>query len=80
LIQFTPRSPNAAKALTNWTRKANYLTGENVKYQTYISALQRAGLKKNEIESEKIGQIDDGVASEDEFLIVDPVHGDLDRE
>jgi hypothetical protein len=66
--------------LTNWTRKANYLTGENVKYQTYISALQRAGLKKNEIESEKMGQTDADVASEGGSIIVDPLHGDLDRE
>jgi len=52
-LQFSPRHPNAAKALTNWTRKANYLTGENVKYKTYISALERAGKKKVEIDREK---------------------------
>ncbi|KAF2664227.1 hypothetical protein BT63DRAFT_460528 [Microthyrium microscopicum] len=49
---FTARHGNAAKALTNWTRRANYLTGEHVKYKTYIGALERAGKKKEVVEAE----------------------------
>ncbi|GAA5872222.1 hypothetical protein JCM3774_002300 [Rhodotorula dairenensis] len=39
---YSPRSSNAAKALSNWTRKAQHLEAERVKYQTYVEALASA--------------------------------------
>ncbi|KAF9647320.1 hypothetical protein BDM02DRAFT_2709294 [Thelephora ganbajun] len=39
---YTPRSPNANKALLNWENKSKYLLSEIVKYQSYIDSLQHA--------------------------------------
>jgi hypothetical protein len=95
LKQFSPRHPNAAKALTNWSRKANYLSGENYKYQTYIGALDRALEKKAEIDAEKEARDRELLRDEQDGqnmdhleqppppppqVDVDPLHGDLDRE
>ncbi|TKA56825.1 hypothetical protein B0A53_01226 [Rhodotorula sp. CCFEE 5036] len=39
---YSPRSSNATKALANWTRKAQHLNAERVKYETYVEALSSA--------------------------------------
>jgi PH/SEC7 domain-containing protein len=41
-LQYTPRSTNASKSLTNWENKSKYLLSEIVKYQSYIDSLQNA--------------------------------------
>jgi PH/SEC7 domain-containing protein len=40
--QYRPGSAQAAKADTNWQKKSQYLLAENVKYKTYVDALQAA--------------------------------------
>ncbi|OJJ61640.1 hypothetical protein ASPSYDRAFT_43552 [Aspergillus sydowii CBS 593.65] len=49
VLAFTPRHPNAAKAMTNWERKSSYLLREIVKFRTYIDSLQNAIDAKNKI-------------------------------
>ncbi|BGP55699.1 hypothetical protein JCM8202v2_003306 [Rhodotorula sphaerocarpa] len=39
---YSPRSSNASKALSNWTRRAQHLEAERVKYSTYVEALSSA--------------------------------------
>ncbi|KZT72176.1 hypothetical protein DAEQUDRAFT_749597 [Daedalea quercina L-15889] len=39
---YQPRSANAAKALSNWEKKSQYLLTEIVKYESYIDSLQAA--------------------------------------
>ncbi|OJD13512.1 hypothetical protein AJ78_06038 [Emergomyces pasteurianus Ep9510] len=41
-LAFTPRHPNANKALANWERKSSYLLREIVKFRTYIDSLTAA--------------------------------------
>ncbi|OAX85585.1 hypothetical protein ACJ72_00046 [Emergomyces africanus] len=41
-LAFTPRQPNANKALANWERKSSYLLREIVKFRTYIDCLTAA--------------------------------------
>ncbi|KAL4805271.1 hypothetical protein BDV18DRAFT_17410 [Aspergillus unguis] len=49
VLAFSPRHPNAAKAMTNWERKSSYLLREIVKFRTYIDSLQNAIDAKNKI-------------------------------
>ncbi|KAF2760808.1 hypothetical protein EJ05DRAFT_424805, partial [Pseudovirgaria hyperparasitica] len=53
LIAFSPRHPNAGKALANWEKKSSYLLKEIVKFRTYIEALQSAERAKLKIAREK---------------------------
>ncbi|KAI1993187.1 hypothetical protein LOZ53_002233 [Ophidiomyces ophidiicola] len=46
VIAFSPRHPNASKALANWERKSSYLLREIVKFRTYIDCLQTAQTQK----------------------------------
>ncbi|TFY55545.1 hypothetical protein EVJ58_g8172, partial [Rhodofomes roseus] len=39
---YQPRSANAAKSLSNWEKKSQYLLTEIVKYESYIDSLQAA--------------------------------------
>ncbi|KAL6310459.1 hypothetical protein BKA93DRAFT_820881 [Sparassis latifolia] len=39
---YQPRSSNAAKALSNWEKRSQYLLTEIVKYESYIDSLQAA--------------------------------------
>ena len=41
-LAFSPRHPNAAKAMANWERKSSYLLREIVKFRTYIDSLRNA--------------------------------------
>ncbi|KAL4951959.1 hypothetical protein BDW69DRAFT_168797 [Aspergillus filifer] len=49
ILAFSPRHPNAAKAMANWERKSSYLLREIVKFRTYIDSLQNAIDAKNKI-------------------------------
>jgi hypothetical protein len=53
LLAFTPRGPNANKAMANWERKSSYLLKEIVKYRTYVDCLQQADVRKKEIYAER---------------------------
>ncbi|KAF1977033.1 hypothetical protein BU23DRAFT_318197 [Bimuria novae-zelandiae CBS 107.79] len=62
LIAYSPRHPNAAKAMANWERKSSYLLREIVKFRTYIDSLTAAQALKNKIYAERQtseDQIDD---------------------
>ncbi|KZT10625.1 uncharacterized protein LAESUDRAFT_720978 [Laetiporus sulphureus 93-53] len=39
---YQPRSSNAAKAMSNWEKKSQYLLAEIIKYDSYIESLQAA--------------------------------------
>jgi hypothetical protein len=65
--QFSPRHPNAAKAMANWERKSAYLLKEIVKFRTYIEALNQAGVHKDKIYEER-----DQRKAEEEDHIEDP--------
>ncbi|KAH7138263.1 hypothetical protein B0J11DRAFT_587439 [Dendryphion nanum] len=49
LIAFSPRHPNAGKAMANWERKSSYLLREIVKFRTYIDSLTAAQILKDKI-------------------------------
>ncbi|KAF2263511.1 hypothetical protein CC78DRAFT_271119 [Lojkania enalia] len=53
LIAFSPRHPNAAKAMANWERKSSYLLREIVKFRTYIDSLTGAQNLKDKIYTER---------------------------
>jgi hypothetical protein len=48
-LAFTPRHPNAMKAMTNWSRKSSFLLREIVKFRTYIDCLQAAQTQREKI-------------------------------
>ena len=48
-LAFSPRHPNAAKAMANWERKSSYLLREIVKFRTYIDSLRGALEQKERI-------------------------------
>lgn len=48
-LAFSPRHPNAVKAMTNWERKSSYLLREIVKFRTYIDSLRNAINQKSKI-------------------------------
>lgn len=49
VLAFSPRHPNASKAMANWERKSSYLLREIVKFRTYIDSLQAALEQKKKI-------------------------------
>ncbi|EAW09167.1 Sec7 domain protein [Aspergillus clavatus NRRL 1] len=49
ILAFSPRHPNAIKAMANWERKSSYLLREIVKFRTYIDSLQGAIDARNQI-------------------------------
>ena len=51
--QFTPRAPNAHRAMANWERKSSYLLREIVKFRTYIDCLLAAQVMKEKIYRER---------------------------
>ncbi len=60
-IQFTPRHPNTAKAMTNWERKSSYLLREIGKFNIYVESLEAAQKEKEKIYAErpKVGPAED---------------------
>ncbi|KAF2008190.1 hypothetical protein P154DRAFT_17672 [Amniculicola lignicola CBS 123094] len=69
LIAFSPRHPNAGKAMANWERKSSYLLREIVKFRTYIDSLTAAQKQKD-----KLYAIRDAEASKETDTIGDSVH------
>ncbi|KAF8860630.1 hypothetical protein BDZ45DRAFT_587939 [Acephala macrosclerotiorum] len=53
LLAFTPRHPNANKAMANWEKKSSYLLREIVKFRTYIDCLQAAQFGKDKVYAER---------------------------
>jgi protein-disulfide isomerase len=53
LYKFSPRHPNAARAMTNWEKKSQYLLREIVKFRTYIDTLAAAQVQKQKIYAER---------------------------
>ena len=51
--QFSPRHPNAAKAMANWERKSSYLLREIVKFRTYMDSLATAQSQKEKIYTDR---------------------------
>ncbi|PLB51729.1 hypothetical protein P170DRAFT_461882 [Aspergillus steynii IBT 23096] len=56
VLAFSPRHPNASKAMTNWERKSSYLLREIVKFRTYIDSLQAGIDQKNKIHATREGE------------------------
>lgn len=50
---FAPRSLNSSRAIANWERKSSYLLSENVKYQTYVEALNNAIKLRSSVRGER---------------------------
>ncbi|KAH6637649.1 hypothetical protein C7974DRAFT_355372 [Boeremia exigua] len=78
LITFSPRHPNAAKAMANWERKSQYLLKEIVKFRTYIDTLALAQSQKEKIYAEREASGDSRPATKDgaaEYLPSDEVDG-----
>ncbi len=53
ILQFSPRTPNHARAFANWERKSSYLLREIVKFGTYIDSLTAAHALKEKIYAER---------------------------
>ena len=49
ILAFSPRHPNASKAMSNFERKSSYLLREIVKFRTYIDSLHAALEQKKRI-------------------------------
>jgi hypothetical protein len=56
LLAFTPRHPNATKAMANWEKKSSYLLREIVKFRTYIDSLHGAEQTKKRIYAERAAE------------------------
>ena len=52
-MQFSPRHPNATKAMANWEKKSAYLLREIVKFKTYVDSLKAAQQQKEVINQER---------------------------
>ncbi|QDS71449.1 hypothetical protein FKW77_003712 [Venturia effusa] len=52
-LAFSPRHPNAAKAMANWEKKSAYLLREIVKFRTYIDSLTSAQAAKEKFYKER---------------------------
>ncbi|KAJ5358107.1 hypothetical protein N7541_005265 [Penicillium brevicompactum] len=63
-LAFSPRHPNAAKAMANWERKSSYLLREIVKFRTYIDSLRNAIGSKQKIFASASPGTDDEVSAE----------------
>ncbi|KIW02928.1 uncharacterized protein PV09_05974 [Verruconis gallopava] len=52
-MAFSPRHPNAAKAMANWEKKSAYLLREIVKFKTYVDSLKAAQQQKEVVLAER---------------------------
>ena len=52
-LAFSPRHPNATKAMANWEKKSSYLLREIVKFRTYIDSLRGALEQKEKIHASR---------------------------
>ncbi|OIW26546.1 hypothetical protein CONLIGDRAFT_601103 [Coniochaeta ligniaria NRRL 30616] len=53
LLAFTPRGGNAARAMSNWQKKSQYLLREIGKYRNYVDALKQAEVRRGEVYEER---------------------------
>ncbi|KAH8903276.1 hypothetical protein BR93DRAFT_953366 [Coniochaeta sp. PMI_546] len=53
LLAFSPRGGNAAKAMSNWQKKSQYLLREIGKYRNYVEALRQAEARRAEVYEER---------------------------
>ncbi|ESZ96201.1 hypothetical protein SBOR_3422 [Sclerotinia borealis F-4128] len=53
LLAYTPRHPNAQRAMANWEKKSSYLLREIVKFTTYIDSLHAAEVGRQRIYTER---------------------------
>ncbi|EGC42879.1 conserved hypothetical protein [Histoplasma capsulatum var. duboisii H88] len=65
-LAFTPRHPNANKALANWERKSSYLLREIVKFRTYIDCLTTAQTLREKIRAVSAGTNGNGTGTSTE--------------
>ncbi|QSS60897.1 Sec7 domain-containing protein [Histoplasma capsulatum] len=65
-LAFTPRHPNANKALANWERKSSYLLREIVKFRTYIDCLTTAQTLREKIWAVSAGTSGNGAGTSTE--------------
>lgn len=70
-LAFSPRHPNASKAMANWERKSSYLLREIVKFRTYIDSLQGALDLKDKIYASRQDSISSGKDGEPEGVSED---------
>ncbi|KAJ5555488.1 hypothetical protein N7461_003958 [Penicillium sp. DV-2018c] len=63
-LAFSPRHPNALKAMANWERKSSYLLREIVKFRTYIDSLRSAIASKEKIFASNINAKSEEAATE----------------
>ncbi|XMA14032.1 hypothetical protein WAI453_006823 [Rhynchosporium graminicola] len=66
LLAFTPRHPNAQKAMANWEKKSSYLLREIVKFRTYIDSLGAAEIGKQKIYAERVDRLAPDVDDEED--------------
>lgn len=75
-LAFSPRHPNATKAMVNWERKSSYLLREIVKFRTYIDSLRGALDQKEKIyasrEEPNAGDHDDDEDDDDDGFKNEP--------
>ena len=60
VMAFSPRGPNATRAVGNWEKKSSYLLREIVKFGTYVDVLALAGEERKRLK-ERDGGIAGGV-------------------
>ncbi|KAI9724582.1 MAG: hypothetical protein M1828_003605 [Chrysothrix sp. TS-e1954] len=73
MLAYSPRSSNAAKALTNWERKSSHLLREIVKFKTYVDALEFAAKERVSVKSGERGVRGAMARSADEEAAVPPM-------
>ncbi|KAF2704262.1 hypothetical protein K504DRAFT_390429 [Pleomassaria siparia CBS 279.74] len=80
LIAFSPRHPNAAKAMANWERKSSYLLREIVKFRTYIDSLNAAQTNKDRIYAQRKIDAENNpeLNAEDDDTKLHPVASEID--
>ncbi|KAH7038997.1 Sec7 domain-containing protein [Macrophomina phaseolina] len=77
MIAYSPRHPNAAKAMANFEKKSAYLLRELVKFKTYIDALNVANDTKDKIYKEREERLKADEAAKQE---VDKEAGETNRD
>ncbi|KAL7268593.1 hypothetical protein RUND412_008777 [Rhizina undulata] len=68
LLAFSPRHPNASKAMNNWEKKSSYLLREIIKFRTYIECLSAAATLR-----EKLRAVGEGSAFENDEVDQIPI-------
>jgi len=65
---FAARSPNQAKASSNWEKKSSYLLHEIVKFKTYCASLEQAQRAKERFYAERERMADEKLVKEGEAI------------